>query len=131
MITIFDRTEKFPRKVNFIDEFNNLIGFDMDSQCCENFGWYVEGTDLSGGKGGGTFILDKYHFNTRSLQLLKKEDDEGGEVTIELTGVDRSCGYFYPQRLPTLVLHLYNNQNGYYGHGFELSIDDEKMVCLI
>lgn len=135
MITIFDRTEKFPGKVNFIDEYNNLIGFDMESDCCEDFGWFIEGTDLKGNKksNGGMFVLDKYNFKTRSLQLINTEDgdDEGGEITIKLTGLDRSFGYFNPKRLPILTLHIFNRHNGYYSHGFELSIDDEKMVCSI
>jgi len=121
MITIFDRTEKFPGKVNFIDERNNLIGFDMESDCCEDFGWFIIDTELNSKKGGGKFILENYNFNKYSFKI-NRHNDEGGEIIIELKG---------KKRLPNLYLHIFNNHNGYYSHGFELSIDDEKVVCSI
>lgn len=130
MIKIFDRTQAFPGKVNFIDENNNLIGFDMDSCCCEDFGWYIEGTDLKGdgNSKGGKFILQGYYFNRKSLQIIKNRDEEGGKVIIALNG--RSIAPF-GKRPPILTLHLFNNHNGYYSHGFNLKIDDETIVSSI
>ena len=129
MITIFDRTEKFPGKVNFIDDRNNLIGFDMESSCCEDFGWIINGTEYSDKRGGGIFILEEYYFNKRSLKINRR-NDEGGEIIITLRGKKRKS-FIESVKLPNLYLHIFNNHNGYYSHGFELSIDDEKMVCSI
>jgi len=28
-------------KVNFVDKNNVLVGYDMNSSCCEEFGWYI------------------------------------------------------------------------------------------
>ena len=130
MITIFDRTEKFPGKVNFIDDRNNLIGFDMESSCCEDFGWLIEGTDLSNKKDGGVFKLENYSFNKYSFKINRCNDDEGGEIIITLRGKKRKS-FIESVKLPNLYLHIFNNHNGYYSHGFELSIDDEKIVCSI
>lgn len=131
MIKIFDRTTSFPNKVNFIDEYNNLIGFSMEADCCADFGWYIEGTDLRGDSKnkGGKFVLQGYCFDIQSLQILKYQnsEDEGREVNIKLRGIDRSLGYFNPRYLPVLILHIFNKHNGYYSHGFNLKIDDERM----
>jgi len=132
MITIFDRTEKFPSKVNFVDEFNNLVGFSMESSCCEDFGWFIEGTDLKGdvNSKGGTFTLENYWFNKYSFVINRDGEDEGGEVIITLKG-RRRISVFESKKLPNLMLHIYNRHNGYYSHGFKLSIDDQRMVLSI
>jgi hypothetical protein len=147
MIKIFDRTPAFPDKVNFIDERNNLIGFDMSSCCCEDFGWFITDTELNNKKGGGEFTLEDYNFNANSLKINRYSDDEGGEIIIELKGKhlkDSSTiaaeqemyvgasGYinkYLPA--PDLYLHIFNKHNGWYSHGFNLKIDDERVECSI
>jgi len=128
MIKIFDRTPAFPGKVNFVDERNNLIGFDMSSCCCEDFGWFITDTELSDKKDGGEFTLEDYHFDVHSLKINRYGDDEGGEIIIKLIGKRAKYKPGYPRYI---YLHIFNKHNGWYNHGFNLKIDDERMECSI
>ena len=40
---IFNKLEKngWGRKVNFVDENNVVLGYDMSQDCCERAGWFI------------------------------------------------------------------------------------------
>jgi hypothetical protein len=118
---IFDQVPPWPNKVNFVDDDNTVVGYDMEQSCCERAGWFIcyvptTNTDtetppilLSG-------ALDAYKFNTH---YFCEEPDPRTEVFIarfRLHAPDR----------PALYLHLFNCHNGWYGHGFEMRLKGLK-----
>jgi hypothetical protein len=120
---IFDSAEgRFSHKaINFVDENNVLVGFDMSQDCCESFGWYIrtEPTpyvrDLSNTENSPPNI-EAYNFDPEYCEEIESSSlDAGGEVVFRLTA----------DNLPDLFLHLYNSHNGYYSHGFTVSIGGE------
>ena len=105
-------------KVNFVDTNDVLVGYDFGEQCCERFGYFfsdvpppcVEDSgppnykmpDENEPEDLADFCFDKNYFNN-SEEL----------ATFRLIG---------PRQL---YLSLYNIHNGYYSHGFEMSVGGE------
>ena len=101
-------------KVNFVDNNNVLVGYDMESNCCEDFGWYIS-------------------------QQKRNDTDDDIPVTDDVEGYVFDPGYFEQSEIangdcggivrfrlicegkPDLFLHLFNDHNGYYAHGFTVS----------
>lgn len=113
-------------RVNFVDENNVLVGFDMSQSCCEDFGWKLT-RDINGkGKDlGYDGLTIPYHFNTEFVRydMLDREYyDEGHCVTFKLVH-DNGGAVMY--------LHLWNYHNGYYAHGFNFQIgkgEDREII---
>ena len=128
MIKVFDETSGWSQKVNFVDHNNVFVGYDMDEQCCEIAGWYIgteasyrmppnylgntrEGEDLS------AYEFDQEFFQRWDYENTPEDEhrfDGGGVVIFKLVSA----------KGPDLYLHLYNNHNGYYSHGFEFGDKD-------
>lgn len=118
---IFDKVERFEEKVNFVDENNVYLGYSMDQCCCENADWFIAnepsdkimprtiGADADWS--GWTFDPDYF----RSV-YNDREFDGGGMVIFRIVNGERE-----------MFIHLYNVQNGYYGHGFTFEIDGKKV----
>ena len=111
-------------KINFVDTKDVLVGFDNGQDCCENFGYClslkIPTCDCNGDYGDFTpdnldlLIFDKEWFK----QLSKDEDgDGGGLITFKLINPNDTEDIVY--------LSLYNHHNGYYSHGFEVSVGGE------
>ncbi len=122
MMKVFDdKTTPYENKVNFLDDKNVLVGYDMGESCCEHFGWFVSGsptadipeesTPEDGIKEWPAFVFDV----TREPQELGV-DDEGGTIAFRLTKGDEE-----------MFLHLFNSHNGYYSHGFTFK-DGDKVL---
>ncbi len=119
---IFEDRERYNNKVNFVDENNVLVGYDMNQCCCEDAGYFISDnihkqvgydTDIS------EFSVDvdmaPYFFDTKFYDTYDWEwTDEGGAAVFRLIDGEKE-----------LFLHLYNCHNGYYGHGFEMKLNDE------
>ncbi len=119
---IFESESKF----NFVDENNVLVGFDSQSCCCENAGWYVSENKIPTAReinqasshqleNESEWRFDPEFFSeTSEVETDKKHTynplDSGGVATFRLVTNDGREKY----------LHLFNCQNGYYGHGFEM-----------
>lgn len=102
-------------KINFVDDKNVFVGFDFYQCCCEDFGWCLSRTPLSGynyemkeGENGicpDGFQFDRGYFMEKSesveFRLVKGEEE--------------------------IFLLLWNSHNGYYGHGFEMTCGNEKL----
>ena len=115
-------------KLNFVDDANVLVGFDNTACCCESFGYHltrsipqrpsgdsyaahyeytpetVSDNDAEG------YLFDRTFFKELGGEELYTED--GCAVTFRLVKPDS----------PDLYLTLYNSHNGYYSHGFEMSV---------
>lgn len=122
-------------KVNFVDENNVLVGYDMAQDCCENAGWFLSLTEDNEIKENAIDEVEGYYFDTEYFMDVdpKRKDcysclkvgfcdsciEEGGIVRFRLL-----C-----QGKPDVYLHLYNSHNGYYGHGFTAEIGGQNWKC--
>jgi len=112
-VKIFEGKEKWGNKVNFVDENNVVVGYDLDQCCCEDAGYFVskeiQGEELKIEE----LDLRDYRFDTSFFQLIedRKLYDEGGAAVFKIINGEQE-----------LFIHLYNNHNGYYGHGFKTKI---------
>lgn len=101
-------------KVNFVDENNVVLGFDMSASCCESFGWYIipeiseETQDGEVPKNIEDYSFDKDFFQ----ELDETNEDCGGIVVFKILSKTGDIRY----------IHLYNFHNGYYSHGFDLVV---------
>lgn len=102
-------------KTNFVDENNVFVGFDNEQNCCENFGYMVTRTPpVKIEEFVEDILLDDYNFDPDFIQesVLPEGDlDAGGSVMFKLVNRKNKSDIAY--------LTLYNEQNGYYSHGFE------------
>ena len=111
---IFDRD----LKINFVDENNVFLGYDLQQDCCEHADWFIADTEqeqpLESGHGdyGG---LKDFVFDTGFIKEIKPSDcEDGGMAIFRITNGVRER-----------FIHIYNSHNGYYGHGFEFGISQE------
>ena len=100
-------------KVNFIDKNDNFVGYDMDGQCCEYFGWYITNSVTTEVQ-EENFCSDGFWF----------------DVTVEPVELDKGDYYIVVFKLvnssgEVLYLHLFNEHNGYYSHGWNTSFGCE------
>ena len=120
---IFNKTEPFADKVNFIDDNNVVLGYDTSQLCCETADWFIadkvtpellsyDGDDINVDLEGWNF--DRFFFQeidyVEGGNSNHKYNDlnEGGMVVFRITKGNQEK-----------FLHLYNCHNGYYSHGFE------------
>ncbi|HUT57570.1 MAG TPA: hypothetical protein VNA25_06935 [Phycisphaerae bacterium] len=111
---IFDRDGK----VNFVDANNVLVGFDNTQDCCEDFG-YLFTPELPTDTDAGVVDFDPsgWVFDRAFCEPVNGLGlDKGEAVAFKLTkGED------------VMYLTLFNAHNGYYGHGFEMTLGDENL----
>lgn len=116
-------------KVNFVDNNNVVVGYDTGQSCCEDADYILCKEKLNNPYDSeykkitsAKTKLGKYVFDTKYFEKVNAEGvDEGGMVRFRLTNGKKE-----------IFLHLYNNHNGYYGHGFSAEIDgvNWKQDCL-
>ena len=117
---IFDQTEAFPGKVNFVDENNVCLGYDLQQDCYEQADWFISDKEVEINYDDDD--VDKFRFDVEDYvfdptyfkQVNCSGLDEGGMVRFRLVNGNNE-----------LFIHIYNSHNGYYGHGFEFKIGDE------
>lgn len=104
-------------KINFVDENDVLVGFDRYDLCCENFGFFFS-NDIPGDiecipNENRPDNLDDLRFDPDFFEESHcgRLFDEGSSVTFKLNGQNRQ-----------VFLTLYNAHNGYYSHGFTISV---------
>lgn len=116
---IFTENNSYDEKINFVDDDNNFVGFDMGADCCEYFGWFI--SEIADDKiheddshkleFEGEYKFDLNFF----LDKTNNDDEVEGHVVFRLVAEGRDDKY----------LHLYNHHNGYYSHGWESSFKDK------
>lgn len=114
-------------KINFVDINNVFVGFDYEASCCESFGYFLSAEILNNlpdkVENGDDFNLEDYVFDkTFVKEHILSPYDEGGSVAFRLVKDSQDES---PKEV--LYLTLYNFHNGYYGHGFEMTVGDEKI----
>lgn len=119
---IFNREENFGDKVNFIDENNIFVGYDLSQFCCENADWFLSDKVVSAmpeeSEFNQDFDVSDYAFDKDFFQEVELEADKYGDT-------DLDSGAMVAFKLVNkegkeMFLHLFNIHNGYYGHGFEV-----------
>lgn len=117
-------------KVNFVDENNVVLGYDMAQDCCEEASWFIseypeaECTTpfnyvIRNGDRAWEInkVLTSYIFDVDYFQKHNWRDlDEGGAVSFKLKSTEGK---------QDLYLYIYNSHNGYYGHGFSFREGNE------
>lgn len=103
---IFDRDGKY----NFVDTNNVFVGYDSYQCCCEDFGYVL------------CFKLPDNLYNAEKLP------DSAAEGYVFDPDYFESRDDYVVFRLvqdnhPEIFLILYNFHNGYYSHGFTMSVD--------
>ena len=112
-------TGHYNEKVNFVDENNVFLGYSMASNCCETFGWFVADKpqdNIVERKEDDIPNLDGFAFDPTYFKEVKNSNIfyEGMMVIFRIVkgGEEK-------------FIHLFNCQNGYYGHGFEFKVGQE------
>lgn len=117
--------EQYAEKVNFVDDNNRFVGYDLSQGCCENAGWFISTAPQAGTSDEKTKLLNSiidfpgYNFDPYYFTRVEGsgEFDEGGMIIFR---VYNGVKYLY--------IHIYNSHNGYYSHGFEYQLDKETEV---
>lgn len=110
-------------KVNFVDENNVVLGFNMSATCCEVYGWFISSlaevaTAADESKPSDDELVP-YVFDTSfKVDNLKASNDEGGSATFKLVADGKS----------DLYVTIYNHHNGYYSHGFSFKAGDVVVI---
>lgn len=129
----FNTKVDYSHKINFVDENNVLVGFDTDSQCCENYGWYISKSISDDNPNlinikcvvDDTFTLP--HVNS-ILEGWVFDENFFEEITSSKANEDGNIGVFRLIRGDqSMYLHLYNYHNGFYSHGFTMMKGDEYL----
>lgn len=102
-------------KVNFVDENNVFLGYDMNQDCCEHADWFIADTPqevLPETEREGIPDLKGFVFDTAFFKQVEGGDfDCGGMAIFRI--VNKEAEKF---------VHIFNTHNGYYGHGFDFAI---------
>jgi hypothetical protein len=119
---VFHRVEPWTGKVNFIDEDDAVIGYDLEQCCCEDADWFIHREPdvatipeeaFNSASNGLDELLRDYRIDKDWFQQIA--DDYGGGIAIfRLFDVKGEKS--------DLFLHLTNSHNGYYSHGFSLEV---------
>ena len=102
-------------KVNFVDENNVFLGYDLNQDCCEHADWFVADAPQEGQpetEREGITDLNGFAFDTAFFKQVEGRDFDGGGMAI-FRIVNGETEKF---------VHILNLQNGYYGHGFNFIV---------
>lgn len=100
-------------RINFIDKFDNFVGFDWVPKCCEQFDWYASKKKQTDKVGSGKPNLDGFWFDTSHPPV---NDFARGPKCTEIIAFR-----LINDKKKIMWLHLCNTQSGYYSHGWEAS----------
>jgi hypothetical protein len=111
-------------KMNFVDNNNCFVGFDYQSSCCEDFGYFFtltedgpvgeEGSVPESAIDESTIDLTNYNFD---IQYAKQKGEMGIFRLVDDSVISKE-----------IYLNLYNFHNGYYSHGFEMYENDKIIL---
>ena len=107
-------------KVNFVDDNNMLVGYDLSQDCCEHADWFIAdhlSTELQASPQiDGHLDMPGWNFDPEFFQEVASDElDAGNMVCFRLVNGAQEQ-----------YLHLYNSHNGYYGHGFTVEIGGKE-----
>lgn len=113
-------------KINFVDENNVFLGYDMNQCCCEQADWFIADTPqeleelpepLPEMNREGIPNLEGFVFDPA---FFRGDDDRefynGSSRSLAIFRIVKEKG-----EKAEKFIHLLNAHNGYYGHGFEFT----------
>ena len=121
-----ERCAAFPTKVNFVDENGVILGYDIETICGEDFGWFLDDavcsvalpqSDATQFEWTG-WLFDPDYF----MEFPSVEGDEGGLVVFRLVKPKTETSVAEEK-----FLHLFNFHNGYYSHGFSFAAGSQML----
>ena len=124
---VFTPENSFEDRINFLDSNNVLVGFQTHQDCCETSGWYFsknKKTDTDYDEGvmeleEENILVKDYNFDPDYFEEVKDANvEEGGMIRFRLIDDKKN----------ELFLHIFNSHNGYYSHGFSVSIPGKKVI---
>ena len=125
---IFNKKANFEKKVNFVDENNVFVGYDLGQHCCEDADWFIDysiSSNIENERESDTPLVNvarlvkDYVFDASFFKEITERDDlhDGAMAVFKLVSSSKE----------DLYLHLYNIHNGYYSHGFEVKVKGETV----
>lgn len=101
----------FMDKVNYVDENNVVLGYDMNESCCEQFGHGVFASiPKSEDEAMEEIDIEKYSFSKEiPTRCLDAFSNCGGGMAFRICTND----------MPDMYIVLWNYHNGYYSHWFD------------
>lgn len=115
---VFDCVERFDSKVNFVDENNVFLGYDMSEDDRQEADWFIADKprlDASFPEDSQKLLdLSGWVFDPSYFQAVSNDSvfDGGGMVIFRIV-----------KGIREKFIHLYNIHNGYYGNGFDFIIN--------
>lgn len=121
---IFYDTNTWGGKINFVDENNRLVGYDLTQDCCEHADWFIRDTIHKS-------PMDDEHNDLTSSGEEEQLNEDLKDFVFD-KDFEESIGYDVCFRLinengDEKFLRLYNVHEGYYSHGFEI-YDDGVLI---
>ena len=122
----FDNKNFYSDNINWIDENNVVLGWDMGACCCEQFGYFFSLKELDKVPEDVNNQLDE--FDAEGYNFVKDyfKNLDGEREYAEAGGVAQFK--LVNGQGEELYLCLYNFHNGYYGHGFTFEIKDGEVL---
>lgn len=124
---------EFSHSINFVDHRNRFIGFDLTSQCCEDFGWFITTTKptqehlakpefLSGDSitDLDVFLQDYTFIEEPPVIHPAPNYDCGGSISHRIEKLEEDL---QTPKTKNAWIVLYNYHNGYYSHGWCSNVD--------
>lgn len=125
---IFDQVDPWPEKVNFVDQNNVILGYDMFQNCCEHAYWDITDKPFGDEVTPSEELLESYVFDTNFIQYDDEKTNEYGYNKYENGGAVSFRITCPTSMSPDLYINLYNHHNGYYSHGFEFGVKDGDTI---
>jgi hypothetical protein len=116
---IFNKEGGWERKVNFVDDNNVVLGYDLGQSCCEHADWFIadvptiKTVDRNDTPDGTPSDMEGWNFDPNYLkqESNSREFDEGAMAIFRIVKGDQEK-----------FVHIFNSHNGYYGHGFTFQV---------
>ena len=113
-----EKTGSYNQKINFVDENDVFVGFDMAHDCCEVFGWFINHEkllkeDYTQSNEKDYQSLDGWLFDKTFIETHPSQKEGGALKIFRIHKGDKE-----------LFIHIYNYHNGYYSHGFQFKDKD-------
>lgn len=109
---------EFAHSINFIDENDIFVGFDLRFQCCEDFGWYIKDNEsvddlINQAENSNQLDEEDYLGWLFDLNYFKSDSFDTGNITCADAVVFR-----LKKGDKNKYLFLFNIGNGMYAHDF-------------
>lgn len=131
-MVIFDKNntpDSWRGKVNFVDNNNRLVGYDMESQCCEDFGWKITAdpawTPYPSETGAGSDLSPDALLDYNFVDEEPLIEDDNYKKYLEVCEVS-TARFRLTNGDNEAFLWVWNSHNGYYSHGFDYDLGDNK-----